>query len=48
MHNDGDKKPVIKNLLFSGIGIHLQVNFFVQLFLFLLNPEKMDQVKVQK
>lgn len=35
-------------LFFSGISVHLQVNFFLQFFFILLNPDKMDQAKVKK
>jgi uncharacterized membrane protein (DUF485 family) len=42
------KSTVTNNLFFTGISIHLQVNFFLQLFFIFLNPEKMDQVKLKK
>lgn len=35
-------------LFFSGISINLQVNFALGFFFMLLNPEKMDQVKLKK
>ena len=49
--NGGDeemKATSATKLFFSGISIHLQVNFFLGMLLTLLNPEKMDRVKFQK
>jgi len=43
-----EKATVVRNLFFAGISIHLQVNFFLQFFFALLNPEKGDQVKLKK
>ncbi|MCE8168467.1 MAG: hypothetical protein I3273_07900 [Candidatus Moeniiplasma glomeromycotorum] len=36
------------NLFFAGISVHLGVNIFLSLFFVLLNPDKMDQVKLRK
>ncbi|MDR1670483.1 MAG: hypothetical protein LBR43_02020 [Spiroplasmataceae bacterium] len=35
-------------LFFSGVEVHLQVNFFLGLFFTLLNTDKMDQIKLKK
>jgi hypothetical protein len=35
-------------LFLFGVGIHLQVNFFLQFFFMFLNPDKMDQVKMKR
>lgn len=44
-----DNKPTVKNnLFFSGISVHLQVNFVLWFFLLLINTDKMDPVKVKK
>jgi len=48
MSPNGSVAPVKSNLFFSGISVHLQVNFFLQFFFALLNPEKGDQVKLKK
>jgi hypothetical protein len=47
---DSQGNEAVKNykLFFTGIGIHLQINFALGLFFTLLNPEKMDQVKLKK
>ncbi|WP_322632492.1 hypothetical protein [endosymbiont DhMRE of Dentiscutata heterogama] len=42
------KDPVKSFLFFSGISVHLQVNFVISMFYMFLNPDKMDQVKLQK
>jgi hypothetical protein len=45
----GAKKEVqVTKLFFSGISIHLQVNFVLGLFFILLNPDKMDRVKMKR
>ncbi|WNE40550.1 MAG: Protein translocase subunit SecY [Mycoplasmataceae bacterium] len=40
--------PVKSNLFFSGVEVHLQVNFVLGLFFTLLNTDKMDQLKLKK
>ena len=45
--NDG-KETVESFLFFSGISVHLGVNFVIQFFFIFLNPDKMDRVKFQK
>jgi len=42
------KTPVESKLFFSGISVHLNVNFVLWFFFILLNPDKMDQVKLKK
>jgi hypothetical protein len=46
--DDKTKALAATKLFFSGISVHLQVNFFLGLFFILLNPDKMDQVKLQR
>jgi hypothetical protein len=45
---DKGEKPVESFLFFSGISVHLGVNFVLQFFYIFLNPDKMDRVKFQK
>ena len=46
---EGAKEKVkATKLFFTGVGVHLQVNFFLQFFFILLNTEKMDQVKLKR
>ena len=46
-HPDAEAVKATK-LFFAGIGIHLQVNFALGIVFMLLNPEKMDRIKLQK
>src|SRR3954452_24320095 len=50
INNDNKDMALVRNtrLFFSGISVHLQVNFFLQFFFILLNPDKMDQVKMKR
>jgi len=46
---EGAKEGVkATKLFFSGISVHLGVNFVLQFFFIFLNPDKMDRVKFQK
>jgi len=45
---DSDESLKATKLFFSGISIHLQINFFLGMFFMLLNTEKMDQIKLRK
>ena len=46
---EGAKEGVkATKLFFSGISVHLGVNFVIQFFFIFLNPDKMDQVKFKK
>jgi preprotein translocase subunit SecY len=38
----------VNKLFFSGVSVHLNVNFFLGMFFTLLNTEKMDHVKLKK
>ncbi|MEG7978612.1 MAG: hypothetical protein NY202_01495 [Mollicutes bacterium UO1] len=45
---DSGSELASTKLFLFGISIHLQVNFFLGMIFSLLNPEKMDQVKLRK
>lgn len=45
---DSDGKVPASKLFFSGVSVHLNVNFFLGMIFTLLNTEKMDYVKLKK
>ncbi|WNE40320.1 MAG: Protein translocase subunit SecY [Mycoplasmataceae bacterium] len=45
---NSDGKILASKLFFSGISVHLNVNFILGIFFTLLNTEKMDYVKLKK